>query len=332
MPAYRDDKRGTWYVKYSVDGKQKLKRGFRTKREALAFEASQRLAPKAVNGLVFEDLMEKYFQYSHMKEATKTAQKAILNTHITFMTRRVEEITKTDMMNWYLDLDEKDLKPSMKNLILSITKAVFRYGEDFYELKNPAKMLRKFRQSKSDFEVWTPEQFDQFIRCVKLAHYRNLFAFLYMTGCRRSEALALRYDDIEGNRCHIRGTKTKTSDRWITLPDAVVSALQPVLAQSSPERPFVFGGEEMLNKRTVQDVFKRSEKTAGVPEIRIHDLRHSFASNVIASGANIVAVSKYLGHSSINTTLSVYAHLLEETEADMIQKVNNLYQNRITAL
>jgi len=338
MPAYRDKDRGTWYVKYSVvDGstgkrKQALKRGFPTKREALAFESSQRLTPTTVNPMTFAQLCDSYYKYRNQKPETKSAQLAILETHVPFMDDRCEDLTKKDLMKWYLALDAKNLKPSMKNLILTITKSVFKHGEDFYDLPNPSRILKKFKGQRTEFGVWTPEEFEKFIRCEDLTHYRNLFTFLYMTGCRRSEAINLRYDDIDGNRCHIRGTKTAKSDRYIILPDAVQRILEPVLAHCSEERPFVFGGENPLNIGTVQGRFKRAVKKAEVTPIRIHDLRHSFASNAIASGCNIVAVSKYLGHANINITLSVYAHLLEQTENDMMQKMNKLYQNRITDL
>ena len=338
MPAYKDKDRGTWYVKYSVlDGstgkrKQALKRGFPTKREALAFESSQRLTPTTVNPMTFAQLCESYYKYGNQKDRTKDAQLAILETHVPFMDKRCEDLGKKDLMKWYLALDAKDLKPSMKNLILTITKAVFRHGEQFYDLPNPALMLKKFKGQKTEFSVWTPEEFDTFIRFEDLAVYRALFTFLYMTGCRKSEALSLQYDDIDGDRCHIRGTKTKTSDRYIILPDAIQRVLEPILARCDEERPFVFGGEETLKLSTIQGRFKKAVQESGVTPIRIHDLRHSFASNAIASGCNIVAVSKYLGHANINITLSVYAHLLEQTEADMIQKINKLYQNRITDL
>lgn len=336
MAVYKDTKRNTWYVKYSVldadtgKRKQAMKRGFPTKRAALEFESTQRLTPVTINGITFEKLAENYFRFGNQKDSTKSAQMAILYTHIPFMKKRVEELSKNDLMEWYLELDSKELKPSMKNLILTITKSVFKYGEDFHDLKNPSRMLKKFRDEKTEMKVWTPEQFDQFIKCVKLNHYRNLFTFIYMTGCRKSEAINLRYDDIVGNRCHIRGTKTKASDRYITLPDALTRILSPVLEQRCERSPFVFGGDVPLNIGTARDIFKASTKKAGLPKIRIHDLRHSFATNAIAAGCNIVAVSKYLGHSNINTTLTVYAHLLQKTESEMIEKINKMYQNSIT--
>lgn len=337
MAVYKDQKRGTWYVKYSVPDaitgkrKQALKRGFQTKREALEFESKQRLSKDPRSDITFEELSERYFDYRKQKPQTRQKQTVILQMYTDFR-KPVAKLTKGDLMEWYLWLDRTDLKPVTKNLVLTIVKSIFKYGADFYDLPNPSAPLRRFKMPKKEMQTWTPEQFDQFIRCVDLNHFKNLFIFLYMTGCRRGEALGLRYDDFDGVRCHIRGTKTDTSDRWIILPDALRARLEPVLAQCSKTRPFVFGGENRLADATVTRCWARSIKEAGVPRIRIHDLRHSFASNAIASGANIVAVSKYLGHASINITMSTYAHLLEQSESDLVERMNILYQKGITSV
>lgn len=337
MAVYKDTQRGTWYVKYSVPDavtgkrKQALKRGFSTKRDALEYESRQRLVTDARSSVTFFELSGKYFDYRKQKPTTRDKQTVMLAKYVTFGDRQIVKLSKADLMDWYLELDKLDLKPSMKNLILTVVKSVFKYGADFFDLPNPASMLKRFKAPKAGFDVWTPEQFNQFIQCVHLTHYRNIFLFLYMTGARKAEAMALRYDDISGDRCHIRGTKTDSSDRWIVLPAPLQTVLAPILSGLDDCQPYVFGGEKTLPIATMQAVFTAAIKESGVPPIRIHDLRHSFASNAIACGCNIVAVSHYLGHSSINITLSVYAHLLKDTEADMTEKMNNLYHKRITA-
>jgi integrase len=78
---------------------------------------------------------------------------------------------------------------------------------------------------------------------------------------------------------------------------------------------------------TIQGRFRKYIEKAGVKPIRIHDLRHSFATNLINSGANIVAVSKYLGHANINQTLKTYTHLLKSTDERLVQSVNEMMKN-----
>lgn len=82
-----------------------------------------------------------------------------------------------------------------------------------------------------------------------------------------------------------------------------------------------FGGQFPLATSTIHRVFTQGIKDSGVKKIRVHDLRHSHATNLINKGANIVAVSKRLGHSDTSMTLRVYTHLLEETEEELLKYI-----------
>jgi len=91
---------------------------------------------------------------------------------------------------------------------------------------------------------------------------------------------------------------------------------------------FLFGDNEPLGISSIQRVFViaikqcnlslKAKKEEEIPVIRIHDLRHSHASYLIGLGANVVAISKRLGHSDVNMTLKVYTHLLKESEVKVL--------------
>ncbi|MPM35406.1 Tyrosine recombinase XerC [bioreactor metagenome] len=85
----------------------------------------------------------------------------------------------------------------------------------------------------------------------------------------------------------------------------------------------MFGRVKPLVLASIDRAKEIAIKKAGVKRIRIHDFRHSHASNLIASGVNIVAVSKRLGHSDVNMTLKVYTHLIKETESKLINYVDS---------
>lgn len=324
MPAYKDKDRGTWYVKYSVGGKQKLKRGFATKREALAFEAKQKTASEPGSDYTFGDIAESYFKYRNQAETTQIRQQGILKNYVPITALKYADLSKAVLMDWYLDLGQNELAPVTKNLVLRIVKSIFKHGQEFYDLPNYAAGLKPFKKEKKEMQTWTPEEFAQFLEHVNLAYYRAYFSFLYWTGCRMMEGASITYRDIDGNRIHIRGTKNLTSDRWITIPDTLLEQIRPVMERCTPESPYLFGDTAPLNGSTIYYAFKNAIKRSGVKEIRVHDLRHSFATNMIASGAEIIAVSKYLGHTDITTTLRVYAHLLDTQEKNMVQKIENL--------
>lgn len=332
MPAYKDNN-GKWFAKFSINGKQVLKRGFTTKRDALKYETMTKAEGKAGAGYTFQSVSDSYYKYREVAESTQIRQIPMINKYVTFKDIPYSKLTKKMILDWYLDIQTKQLSTATKNLILRVVKQIFKYGSEFYELPNYTVGLKPFKVQKKEMQVWTPEQFTQFIQHVNIEIYRIYFIVLYWTGMREMECAHLRYTDVDGNKIHVHGTKTYNSDRVIILPDAVRRILTPVLAECCEERPFIFGGIEPLKNPNIHRVFKRAIHNAGVPEIRVHDLRHSFATNAIQNGCDIVAVSKYLGHSDITTTMRVYTHLLEKTQKDMVEKLNdmvsvsNQYQN-----
>ena len=83
--------------------------------------------------------------------------------------------------------------------------------------------------------------------------------------------------------------------------------------------PFVFGGDSAIGITTIDREFRKAIKESGVSPIRLHDMRHSHASYLLNNGANILAVSKRLGHATVTQTLETYAHLMQDTEEKMIE-------------
>ena len=87
-----------------------------------------------------------------------------------------------------------------------------------------------------------------------------------------------------------------------------------------------FGRLKPLPQTSIDRVKDNAIKEAKVPRIRIHDFRHSHASNLIANGVNIVAVSKRLGHSDINMTLKIYTHLIQKSDDELVNFINDSSQ------
>jgi len=85
---------------------------------------------------------------------------------------------------------------------------------------------------------------------------------------------------------------------------------------------YLFGDLEPVSLSTLQRSFKVALDASGSKKITIHDLRHSHASYLIGNGANIVAVSRRLGHSDVNITLKVYTHMLKESEDKLLAILN----------
>lgn len=330
MPVYKDVKRSSWYVKCQVKDpvtnapKQIMKRGFKTKTEAKNWEAEQRTSGSNSTGITFRQVMDRYFAYNAPKERTEEQQRRMVQRYFPLIDQPVNAITKPMLMEWYLRTSSLDLKPGTINLLLAVVKSVFKYGADFYELPNPAAGLKRVKNTQRKYETWTPDEFRQFLAAVDNDMYRSVFMFIYWTGCRKSEALGLRKGDFNGRTVHIcHNLKTESSDRVLTLPEALNEAIRPAVERCKDDDELVFP----IAPVTIQGRFRKYIEKAGVKPIRIHDLRHSFATNLINSGANIVAVSKYLGHANINQTLKTYTHLLKSADERLVQSVNEMMKN-----
>lgn len=340
MPVYKQDN-GKWYVKYStkdpVTGKrvQTLKRGFSKQSEAKKWEAEQ-LASKATSTSVsFEEMMAAYLDYSNASETSRYLKTTFVTRHFPLRTEPINKITKEMLVNWRNTLRTSGLANRTANRGMSYIKSVFSFATEIYGIPNVGNVLKSFKLSKEDkkeMSTWDVDEFNRFIECVHGEYYRGYFTFLFWSGCRRSEGLAVCKDDFDGRTVHIWRSikhysngflplKTDSSERYITLDSKTYETLKPLIEKGSP---FVFGGQRSLPITCVQREFTRAIKESGVKKINLHSLRHSHASVLIASGVPIIAVSKRLGHSSVNVTLSVYAHLLQRTEDEMIATIDAL--------
>ena len=119
----------------------------------------------------------------------------------------------------------------------------------------------------------------------------------------------------------LKPTKTKQS-RYVAIDDDLNADLSSL--KEHYKTGYLFGGEHPLSPTNISRRFNNAIKASGVKKIRLHDLRHSHATILINSGVNIVAVSKRLGHTSIEQTLKTYTHLLESTDNDMMAKINSM--------
>lgn len=338
MPIYKDKERGTWYAKVSqkdpVSGKYKqiLKRGFATKRAATQWEAEFKASKAGKSSVTFDEMLKQYLAANDSSDTAVTMKTNWIQNHFPMYLARIEDISRADLINWRNELKESSLATRTMNRGIQYVKAVFAFAEQIYGIQNPAVVLKTFKLTKEDKEemdTWTPEEFQQFLKYVNFPLYAAFFTFLYWTGCRRGEAMAICRQDITGNRVHIHRAikhykngfmplKTDSSERTITIDSKTLETIKPFIKHADP---FVFGGERSLPISQIQRIFTKAIADSGVKPIRIHDLRHSHATWLINQGVNIVAVSKRLGHASINQTLKTYTHLLQKTNDEMIDTI-----------
>ena len=207
---------------------------------------------------------------------------------------------------------------------------------NYYDINNISHVLTSIKKNISEqkeMEVWTVDEFNQFINCIHHPVYKAYFYTLFWTGIRRGEGIALLKDDLTEDGYLIINKSIRTISEGAKAPKTASSVRKVKLdiktyeiLKTLKQRPgtILFGDDTYLSHSCIQRQFKKAINLSGVKPIRIHDLRHSHATILINSGANIVAVSKRLGHSDINMTLKVYTHLLDKTSDELVSMINNI--------
>jgi integrase len=204
------------------------------------------------------------------------------------------------------------------------------------------KLPRRTSHTKAEMMFLSAEEFAALVHATA-EHYRPLVLTLGGTGMRWGEAEALDVRDINLDQAVVRinkaakwdqsraartvgPTKTKNSDRTVTLPPVLVDTLRP-LVEGRPRSARLFTapkGGPVRHKTFWQDVWLPACDAAGLddPRPRIHDLRHSHASWLIAAGMHLVVIQRRLGHSSITTTADTYGHLAPDVQRAAAEAAN----------
>ena len=215
MPAYKDNKTGTWYVQFRYkDWKgervQKMKRGFRTKHDALDWEREFLSQKQSDLNMTFESFCQLYEQdiKPRLKLNTWKTKESIINAKILpfFAKRKLAEISPKDVIDWQnevrkmTDSNGKVLSPGYLKTIHNQLSAIFNHAVRFYNLNaNPAQKAGNMgKEGIVEMKFWTPDEYDRFSEAMmdKDISY-HAFQMLYWCGIREGELLALTPADFD---------------------------------------------------------------------------------------------------------------------------------------
>lgn len=341
---------GRWYCSFYYkdtfgNRRRKKKEGFRTKREAKRYEEQARSQYAGTCGMTFAAMNQLYLQaaQARMKASTLHTKQAVMQSKIlpTFGDLRLCDITPLMIHQWQTQMIEKGYKPTYLRTINNILAAVFAYAERYYGLSdNPCRREPRMGRRNADaMKFWTAEQFCLALSAAKNDQVKLIFSLLFWTGMRKGECLALTPSDFNFSEKTVSITKTLTriksqniitppktsrSVRTVTLPNDLCAQVQSYISRLYASQP-----NGLLFTRSPQtldsDIIKAAA-AAGVPRIRLHDLRHSHASLLIEMGFSPLLVSERLGHENADTTLRIYSHLYPNKQADVAAKLNYMVQ------
>lgn len=349
MSVYKDKKTGTWQVSYHVKElptgtfKHKHKRGFKTAKEAKQWEYEHYYGvdpgtdTTTWEDKTLEELATEWQDYRQLKpESRRHYTEHIRYRFGELREKTIKDISKFDLVSWRNWLANSEYSTLVKNATITYIRSIYIYLDEVYGGPNNGVVLKRLKKTNTEImhemQTWTPDEFDQFIKWVDDDIFKVFFEFLYWTGCRRGEAIALQCKDVYPKKvyiCHsqrtqkegLKPTKTK-SNRWVTLDDQLARDINFLKTRTDGYLFSNDGGKTGLSPNMIESRFNEAIGLSGVKKIRIHDLRHSHATWLINNGVNIVAVSKRLGHATIEQTLKTYTHLVDQSDIHMITTLN----------
>lgn len=351
MPAYKDEKTGKWFAKFYYTNwqgikKQKWKRGFATKKEALGFERDFLEQQSTNPDMTFQNLYEIYMEdmAARLKQSSLLTKKAVLQTHILpfFGSKPINEIKASDVRRWQAKLMSSPNNYSQTYLkkINTELNSIINYAKRFYDLNtNPCGKAGTIGKAKAEeMDYWTYDEYIAFREGVKDKPLSYIcIEVLYWTGMREGELLALSPADIDLdnktisiNRTYQRiegkdvftSPKTRKSKRKIPIPDFLCQELSDYI-----QSRYMLDADERLfpvTKSYLSHEMIRGCKNTGVKKIRIHDIRHSHASLLINQGCDALMLADRLGHEKVSTTLNTYSHLFPHKQQELVHSLESL--------
>lgn len=358
----KDGRKWNFHVRYKdLDGKtrQYQSKLYKTKPEAQEAERIFLLELdkyRPDNNMTFRDLYLAFYKYQEdkVKETTLHTYKDRMRYMALLDNIKVKDFNLQHYEMWRKKILEYNLSNRTRNYIYKFLKTIMNFGTKWYGL-NFSQIYPKMtnftnpNEIKKEMEFWTYEEFNKFIMVEEDLTFKCLFKTLYFCGLRKGEARALNWNDIDftnktirinkglsdnvnGKKYIITSPKTLTSNRTLPIPKELLSDLKELKCKvmeytNYNEDWFVFGNAIPLGDDVIRRRKNNNCKRAEVKEIRIHDFRHSCASLLINSGADITLVAKFLGHSKIDETLNTYSHMFKNKLNNIIGIIDNLNDN-----
>lgn len=224
-----------------------------------------------------------------------------LEEYFAFAESGFEKIDENKIKEFLLKKQTKKYSPQTINLYLNAIKFFYREV-----LKHPQKINLKFaKRSKKLPVVLSRDEIEKIISSIKNKKHQLIISLSYGAGLRVSETINLKVRDIDFEELtiHLKDSKGK-KDRLTIFPERIKNPLL-ILTAGKNQDGFVFESERggRLNERTLQKVFERALKKAGIKKpATFHSLRHSFATHLLENGVDVRYVQELLGHQNIRTT------------------------------
>ncbi len=328
MKIYKNEN-GKWCYSFICNGQRVRKVVGLSKQEceAVACEARNKIKREGfglktpAKNVFFEDFAKEYLNIyaKQNKRSWRRDEVSIMHLNESFKGKYLAGITP-DMIEKYKTARRAAVSPATVNLELACLKTIFNKALEWGKIEvNPAGKIKKFKLNNCREKILSGEEARRLIECAVPA-LRPVLAIALKTGMRRGEILALTWPAVNFIKSFILIENSKSGkSRKVPMSPAVREVLKAIPQVSD----FIFyNPETKTHIKSVTTAFEtaRGKDKANLPGLRFHDLRHTFATWYMENGGDIVALSKILGHSSIQMTL----RYCNPTEGGMLKAVEKM--------
>lgn len=240
---------------------------------------------------------------------------------------KIQDITRPDIAALHHGLRDK---PYQANRVLGVLSKMFNLAEVWGlrpDGSNPTRHVQKYKEQKRE-RYLDPDEIERLWRvlgqCVEegteTVQVASAFKLLLLTGCRLSEIQKSKWSWVRGNVLLLPDAKTGPRRVMLSQSALAVIASLPRL----PNNPHIIAGAvEGQHVTDLQKPWRRIRKSARIEDVRIHDLRHTYASIAAAAGHSLPIIGKLLGHTQAQTTAR-YAHLADAVTRNAADDVDGL--------
>lgn len=324
-------------ITYYENGVRKFKRngGFEKRKDCVASTENiiKRLENFSSDSLQFNVIAEEYknyYQYRRKPSSIKTINN-IIDVHLIphFKHSNLRQLSPSDIMKFQNEKLKKNYAGEYLKKMHSVLSAILNYAIKYYDLeKNVANVVGNFeKESNKRDKYWNVDEFNEFIKPIQDIRAYVFFSILFYTGMRKGECRALLWSDYSGVKQEIKvtktdykgnvtTTKTKAGKRTITIPKHLCDLIDEykIWYQINHiyQDDFVIFGEvtNSYSESTIDRWYYKARELSDVQIIKIHEIRHSHASDLINRlNANPYDIAHRLGHSDVHEVFNRYGHM-----------------------
>jgi integrase len=259
----------------------------------------------------FGNLTDQYLERHAPRKRSARDDRGMLQTHLAvFRTRKLTDLNRNDVARLHAKVGET--APYRANRLVALLRKMFNLARDWglYAGDNPATRIQLFTEQSRDRFV-QPDELPRLFQAIDEEpdiSVRSVFVTALLTGARRGEVLAMRWEDVNLARAVWRIPHTKAGrSHLLPLPQAVVSILRRVPRREGVSYVFI-GQNGTGHLQNMKRTWNRVRRKAGIEDVRFHDLRRTIGSWLAGNGENLQLIAKVLNHRDLSTT-AIYARL-----------------------